>query len=243
MSGKRSIKMLGLALVAALAFSAVAAGAAQANTPRWKVNGAYLGSGVKKAFTVTSGKSTLSAPNLGLTIVCTSDKGSGSIIGSEAGSPGLDEGSVTYEGCSVEKAAECQVHSPGAPVGTIKTVALKSELVWLTELGNEAGVRLFPASGTTFVEIAVEECAAEQTEPLPVTGEVVGKVLPVATEVETGELVFPSPAITTYWTGDKPSRTKHTLSNSLHFGGQPATYVSTEKVTLTEAGSKYGVFE
>jgi len=230
---KRSLRIFGTSALLVFALCAVAAASASANTPRWKVGGAYLGAGVEEAFSSTSGVSKLRVPARGLTLVCKKDSGSGKIVGSAAGSPGTNkEVVVTFEECSVEGAPTCVVPN-------ITTKKLKSELVWLSKEGNNAGDRLLPEEGTVFTNIVISGCAAAGT--FPVTGEALGKVEPIATEVTSGTLTFTDPAIATYWTGDKPNRVEHT-NGGLKFGGTPAVFSSVDTITLN-SGSVFGVFE
>jgi len=224
-----------LALVAVFAFSAVAVASASAKEPRWKVGGAFLGSGVAEAFTSTSGASKLRVPARSLVLNCKKDSGTGKIVGSAEGSAGTNkEVVVTFEECSVEGAAACVVPN-------IKTAKLKSELVWLAKTGNAAGDRLTPESGEVFTTILIEGCAAEGT--FPVKGEALGEALPDGTEASPGTLKFLDPAITKYFTGttkkeeeEGKARTEH-ANKGLTFGGAEAVFSSTDSVTLTSKKS------
>lgn len=237
----RSLKVTGVTVLAVFALCAVAVASASANTPRYKVAKAYLGSGVTETINGSSSSAKLAAPKLGLNLNSTGCTTTGKIVGSAAGSPGTNkEITLTCVGVTVEGAATCKVHSPGQAAGTVKTNLLSSELVWLASTGNAAGDRFFPTTaGGAFVEIIIESCAAAGT--YPVKGESIGQVLPVATEATTGSLVFPTTAVTKYWTGDEPNRVEHT-SGGLTLGGQAATFSSTFSVSLA-SGKAFGVFQ
>jgi hypothetical protein len=249
---RNGIKAFGLVFIAALALTAVMASAAQAlPEPRWKVNGVFLTQAETKNLTSKNAVAPrLSVPGLGLTLVCQSSTAAGNIQGSEAEKPGKGEVTtgVTYEGCAVEGAPACVVFSPGQEAGTIKTVALKTTNVWLNENhegpgAGAAGVLFQPKEGETFVSIMIEECAAETAEPEKVTGSVIGRALPVETEVEVGKLQFPEAPVTKYWVGNpakEGKRTAGTIPVGLKFGGQAAVYSGEEEVTIT--GVKAGIF-
>jgi hypothetical protein len=241
---KRHIQFLGLALLAVLAFSAMAAAGAQA-APRWKVATKFLESGQTKPLEGKATESSLLAvPGLGLTLECKKNTFTSTAVGSAAGSPGTAKAtSVTYTECSVKGTTKCTVNSVGQAGGTVKTNALKGELAWLASTGEAAGIRLTPEVGTVFVEIEITgpECPVAQEEALPVKGSVIGEIKPVATEVTEGEIVFPSPSISRYWTGGA-SRTEHT-GVGLTFGGQVATYTGKEVNVKTNGGEAGGVFE
>jgi hypothetical protein len=208
-SVKRDIQNFGLALVAVLAFGAVAAGAAQADSaPHWTTGGKGepLPAGATRNFVATSTtKAFLRAPNLGLTLENPVGKCSatGKIEGSGAGLPGKNkEVTLTCHEVTVVEGAKCSVHSPGQPNGTVVTNELKSTNVWLNKEGGAAGDLLTPGTGTEFVSIIIEGCALAET--YPVTGEIIGQLLPVEKEVEEGEIVFPEPPILSWWNNKEP---------------------------------------
>ena len=136
----RTTRTIILSLLAAFAFSAVAAGAAQAKVPKYWYKGAELSG--KLAIKSTSGESKLWVTELGVVIVCTADTDTGEIVG---GSPGTNaKVTVTYTGCKLYKAewngtewvvgpelSACAVKSPaGEPAGTIVTKELRSKLAY-----------------------------------------------------------------------------------------------------------------
>lgn len=247
---KRRWTVFPLALVAVLACASFAAASASANPPRWKVNGAYLGANVAKPFTSTSGVSRLRIPLLGVTIVCNKDKNTGSIVGSAAGSPGTNkEVVVTFEECRVEGAEEVCTVGNGKKIITNK---LKSELVWLSAEGLNAGDLLTPeVAGQPFTTIVVEGAECPLPKENKITGEALGKIEPINAFAVTGTLTFTDPAIAKYWTGDRPltekekkegkKRTEH-ANGGLKFGANPAVFSSVDSVTLN-SGEEFGVFE
>jgi len=142
------LRILGLALVAVFAMSAVAVSSASAakNGPHWWVcekdaTGLFSNSECSKSGTgweskellggetrkisFTSGETKLkTASDL---IVCKKDKGTGEIIG---GWPGTDKATIIFEECKVTKPTSCEVKSKGEKTfGTI-TVSVNTELVY-----------------------------------------------------------------------------------------------------------------
>jgi hypothetical protein len=220
--------MLGLALAAVLAFSAMAAGVASA-APYWQVKGASLGAGATKPFTAASTTEvTLKAPGLGITLSSPAGEcsQSGEIEGSAAGTPGKKKSVVlSCKKVKVVGAEEiCSAKSVGAEVGTITTNSLKGTLVWLNETGNAAGDLLEPTSGTNWAEIQIANIPGKNC-PLngtyKVTGQVINEILPIEEEAVTSALLHPATAITNYW-NNEASRVKQTISG-LKVGPAKAT--------------------
>ena len=208
MNRKRSLKALGLALIAVFAFGVVAAGAAQANAPRWTVTeggvARTLGVGETREFTSKSttgftlgaiGVASFTSPS------CTM---SGTIRGSEVGQPGTNENVVLH--CTevkVEGNKNCVVHSPGAAAGTVVSSKLNSKLVWLNAAGD-ADV------GDTFsgidVNIQVTNCVLEGE--YTAQGNLIAKVEPITEHKVEGQLTFPVAQIHAYWNNETPTRAK-----------------------------------
>lgn len=244
---RKRFRVLGVALLAVFAFSAIASAAAHAE-PRWKVAGGFLGAAAEKTFEGTSKVSVFKIG--GLEIKCTSDKVHGWIKGSLANTMGRNrEVAALYEGCVVVGAEKvCTVNSPGEEDGIIETADLSSTVVWLIkvppakEIEEEVGDVLEPEVGGVFttLEFGGEECpiggAAEN-----ITGEVIGKFKQKAgAEFLAGELEFPAAPILTYYTTEANPRTAVNI-NRLKLGGANATYISTESVSLNPA-EKVGVY-
>lgn len=154
----------GVALIAALALSAVVASAALAQPEFSKAN-------VK--FTTTSGKSVLKDSSASAEIKCAKDKGEGEITGKSTVSA-----TVTFEECSGE------VNKKACP-STISTEALTGQLgtVAATEAASGVGI-LFKPTGTAFAKFS---CAGvNQT----VIGSVAGEVTPTKTLSTEGDVNF-----------------------------------------------------
>jgi hypothetical protein len=146
------IRMIGLALVAVFAMSAVAAVSSasaapgEKNGPHWWVceksstgkfsNSECSTSGTGwESFELLAGQSRKISFTSGVTklktgsdlIECATDKGTGEIIG---GWPGTDKATITFEKCKVVKPAlGCEVKNAGGTFGTI-VVSVNTELVY-----------------------------------------------------------------------------------------------------------------
>jgi hypothetical protein len=152
----KSLKTLGLSLLALAGIMVVSASAAQAN---WQalLNGAVVNS-ISWFFDDLALK--LLVPDLGLTIFCSGGTGTVAITG--GGTKTLKgSSSVKFTGCDVEEAEEpCEVFSPGEPDGTIR---MSGEGI----AGMEgAEIVTFNLSSSKFTEIKIEgeECAAAELD-------------------------------------------------------------------------------
>jgi hypothetical protein len=141
------IKILGLALAALFAFTAVATATASA-APVWKVGGVALKAGEKVNLkeNVTVKKSFVLKKANGLTITCPTLKAKNAFI------EGLNKNgaeSLTFSGCTVSSnETTCEVEK-----GEVKTVAVKSELL---EAGGNIKIKFTPKEGTTFATITIK---------------------------------------------------------------------------------------
>jgi hypothetical protein len=246
MSLKGNIKALSLALAAVFAFSALSAVAAQANAPRWTVDGSTIGSAVTREFHAEStGQVELIQGGTGLEIKsggtakgeCTAK---GKIVGSEAGAPGKNkEVTLTCINAKVfvsgvDQSAICTVHSPSKPDGTIETNDLESTLVWLESSGDTRFGDLFqPEANTatgTFVKLEITGASCPVRQNLNVTGGAIGTVENVTQDLTENSLNFPATAHTKYWTNQTPTRTEDTAT--LKVGAAVSTFVATFDVVL-----------
>lgn len=169
------IRIIGLALVAVFAISAVASASALA-APEFKGEG---GAEVKgTTFTSTSGAGKMEGTE---TIKCTASTSAGEITSATT----VGKVVVTFTGCE-DKGKKCK-SSSGAASGEIKTVSLKGELgeVATAEAASGVGELLTPESGSKYVSI--ESCTLF---PVEVTGSVIGEVTPINTLATTGKLVY-----------------------------------------------------
>jgi hypothetical protein len=196
-------RLIGLALMAVFAMSAVAVSSASAakNGPHWWVcekggttfknnlctesgTGPFgekeLVSGETRTLKFKSGITKLKTT--AATIECKTDKGTGNIKG---GWPGTNEGTIEFEGCTAKSGTEeCKVMSEGLKVEGLIKVEVNSELVYT---GTEAqaiaekpplGVLFKTKSSTnkTFVKLVFVGGAkcTELNGPVTATGEVHG---------------------------------------------------------------------
>jgi hypothetical protein len=224
-------KVIGVALVALFAFSAIAASAQAAD--QWFVNGTTLPTTQTRAVKGKSGVSRLTTPGLGLSIVCNKDVITNAKITNVSTSGVVEahiQAQVHFTECVVKThpglaATTCVVHSAGAEGGTITTNLLTGKFNTSTG-AHHAHVLLAPSSGTAFVEIEIEGCAFETGEPLPVTGNVEGSITnPAEANVEQHETTvsFPETALS---------------GSTLKLGAFASTYSGTEELELEGAGEK-----
>jgi len=180
------IKIVGLALAAILAMSAVTAGAASAASRVWVVKGATLGAGETRTMTAktVAGKSWELKASL-ITIKCTTM----SITGGSAvgGTVGTDKGTVQFTGCS----SNCGSKVVAEPISTLGT---ETELVENT--AKTKVLDLFkPNAKKEFATIVASGCTPEKTT---VEGEngVAAEISEEGVEKLTHVMKFPCPPIT-----------------------------------------------
>jgi hypothetical protein len=154
---KHVVKIIGLAVMAALAISAFASASASAAT--WTVEGAKLEEGTAKGVSASAKLKTgttavLEGELLGQEFVLTSttlSSSSGTIF--QEGTKAKDSGVLEFSGLSVDKPSPtCAVESP------IKTKSLTSELVDHSG-STKAYDKFFPEEGEVFATIKVSGCA------------------------------------------------------------------------------------
>jgi hypothetical protein len=182
----KSMRILGLALVAVFALFAMSVASASAAEPAFYEcvkeaggkfakgcateggKGGYVlreGIGAKPAFKGKGGKATLHTPGVG-EVTCASFKDSGTIT------------SPTTEGKVLSTFSKCEslgktCTSPGAKAGTITTNNLKGSLGYLSKANHEAGVDLSAETGSVLAEFTCEGLS------ISVTGSVIGQITPV----------------------------------------------------------------
>ncbi len=230
----KRMRVVGLALVAMLAISAVAAASASATVtgPIWEVGGAKLGTGVEEALTgKASSAYELKGKAFGfieVAITCKKAANSGSIIGGE---PGTDATTIEYTECS------SSLCTPTEPIVT----KAKSELVYYTASSKTFIGDLFsPKTGTVFTEIKCGSITAK------VTGSIVGELLNEAGEPvlksgsaagKVGFVRFAGSSSEKYENHKGESKTAE-----LVLEGNPSTLKGTTEVTLN-SGSSYRAAE
>jgi hypothetical protein len=230
-----------LALLGVLALfitSGIVTSVASANGPAWKVNGSRLGAQVKQKTKIIAGETTLKAKVIGTptSIKCETSVVANSFIEGNGQGAGLNGASgITYETCKVTEPLKCLVAQP------IKTVPVKSQLVLFGGGQGKIGDLFEPTQGTTFVTIVLENEGTKAcivAGSFPVKGTVVAEVKPENSEVLTGELAFPSVAISQI----KKEGGAATQISPLEIGtGNPATFIGKYEVGL-ESGMKFGAF-
>ncbi len=170
----RQFKMLGVALAAVLAMTAIAAASALAQ-PEF-LNSSGNTSITKKMFSGSAGAGELVGVG-GAGVVCSG----GSSLGEITGASTVGKVTVLFTGCeNKEKTKKCTSKQSGSTAGDIETTSLSGKLgaVSLTEAASGVGLLLSPESGTEFT--TVEKCIGG-TGKLKVTGSVIGEVSPVGT--------------------------------------------------------------
>ena len=158
------LKHLLVAMLAVFALGAVAAGAAQAEGPKWITANKVLPKKVKSVNIAGAAGVFKLKSSTGVTIECKKEKDTGEIIGTE---PGTDTSTVTFSECSVapKTVAECSATGVGEAKesGIIKTIT-KTVLVYREKAPNkeEALDAFVPeAENNVFAEFTIEgpKCA------------------------------------------------------------------------------------
>lgn len=170
----KSIKIMGLCLVAVFVTSAVAVAGASAAKPEFRYTG------TNRTFTSTSGAGTLFAKN-GAEVHCVSDTDTGEIA-SPSGTDKVENVVVTFSECTLKLLGKTFTCQSGSTAGLIDTNKLEGQLGYINKTNKEVGLVLKPQSpATVFAEF---ECVNGSTkEKIAVNGEVIGKITPVNTEV------------------------------------------------------------
>ncbi len=176
-------KLLGAALAAAFALSAIPAATAAAGQPEFLNSSGLPVSST--TFTGTSGVGTLTGPGTEankIVILCTGGRSSGHVNSSTT----VDQVLVLYSGCKdIASERECHSTNEASGSGIVLTNELDGKL-GVTSTGSGVGLLLSPESGTEFVKISSTHCTAVT---IAVTGSIIGEVLPGPGHVVlTGEL-------------------------------------------------------
>jgi len=157
-------KVIFMALLASLAFSAVAASSASAGS--WFVNGTKLAKGTKVALATTAAvdeSTVLSEPSLGVKLTCSGKTLNGTSPFIEGEANGGAE-SLTFTSCSEIAPTTC----------TIQTTISTEPVVASVETGTAPldRIRFAPKSGKAFATVQFKGTCAESGEQ-PVDGQVV----------------------------------------------------------------------
>jgi hypothetical protein len=257
----RAMKLLGAAMLAALAVSAVGASAAFAGptfeVPCHKVTTAGTGAFENSTCTVSGGTKEFSKTLLGgesetieakaegaqvLTASSVELECSGVSVAAgakiEGGSPGTDTETLIYTGCIRKGHSTCEARTKSGPTaGQIETLPLKSELVYRTKALTSTDTLFVPVTPSKFVEVELKgtECGSITS------GTVEGSV---AVENEAGlhvEGILTAPATPIKKVFDEHG-TEKTVGLKA-FGFLTASYVGKDKVKLSGAlkGGEWGV--
>jgi hypothetical protein len=188
-----------LSLVAVLSVGAMVASSASAVTFQWKVKGSFLKAGEQRTFTSSADgkesvlKGTVAGAAAELLTTKFKVKAGALLLG---GKPGLNDETVEFESVVVNKPTGCEVESPGAPTGVVRTNPLTSEIVEgaVGGEGNGEPLVLFkPASTTneTWVELTFlgASCLVKNTTA-PVSGLLLALPLPREKEEVQGVLDY-----------------------------------------------------
>lgn len=178
----RRMRLVGLALVAMFALSAVVAVAAQAQ-PYFEREGGGSVVGVQLETEAPSGGTMVSSTNH---VKCTKSQSGGEVTGAST----VGGVTVTFTGCKLTNGScTSEAKTPGKGTEEVVTNELKGELV-TTKSGSKVGELLEPVAGKTAAYVTLESSCAT-VSPTTVTGALVGEVKPVEGEFsETGELVY-----------------------------------------------------
>jgi hypothetical protein len=191
----RSIKVVGLAILAALALSALAAGQASAAEYIYRIEGKTLGAGESKEITssakkefVLKGKGVLNVESV---TTCKKLKvETGAVIegGTEGGKPGKSKEKVIFEECSATVGGtKCK---GGVEV---ENVVVTNEIVTVSappKLKGRLAVLFAPASGEVFSKVKFKECGILGSPKAEITGTSAALVEAEKTEAEVGVLQY-----------------------------------------------------
>jgi hypothetical protein len=212
---RRTLKVLGFTVFAALALS-VAASAASAST--WTINGSTL-VGSESVGCSASGTLALQTTVAGsaVTITATSVE---CVEGKITNPGGLDSGKLVFSGLTVDG-----LSSPCSAGTSITTKALSTELVAVSGFASGLGDTFKPTEGTTFATVTLtgKGCGAAAGS-FPVKGSIVGEAEPLNTPHVSQPLKFGI-------TQDEK------VSDALTFGTSAAHLVGTVNNFLTGANS------
>lgn len=181
----RKAHILGLALLAVFAFSAIAAASASAEGPFWIVlllspeELKLLVAGEEFALKSTGGEFKLDGPTI---IQCLKQTATGMILG---GDPGTSTNTIVFEECAVESARNCLAGTNGAD---LIELVVPSMLMYVdTEERLEALNAFFPSTGETFVEFTLKNATGAITELCGLLNNMKVPVLAAGTQVKTLE--------------------------------------------------------
>jgi hypothetical protein len=143
------VAILGAALVVVMAFGAVSAGAASAETATWTIGGKAL-TGTETT-EVQGGQVQFVIPAAGLSYTCKAVEAAGSISSGGKG----DAQSLTFTGCVVDSAeGSCKIHTRGALNGVMRSSGVTATA---TKVGGSVYEVFAPKEGTILFPLVVEK--------------------------------------------------------------------------------------
>jgi hypothetical protein len=179
----KQIRILGQAILAIFALSAIVVTAAQAKGgPFWMIKGTRLAAGQKETGVAKIQSVTIRLKATGVTITCKKVKVSAGaeIIGSSGSNSSTNKQTLEFEECSLAgNGPNCKLAA--ADKGIIKTELVNGTLAYPKKVLAEGDIKLIlflPAKGSVFVKIKVEPgaekgCTVEGS--LAVEGSVLGE--------------------------------------------------------------------
>ena len=183
----RSVKIMGLCLVAAFVASVVAvASASAAGSPLFL----FPAGGTKPQFSSVSGpvvfvqKASAISEENGAELKCTSGTDTGEIAGDMTDR--AINVVVTFKGCTAKVALTTYTCQSGAVAGEIKSNKLEGQLGYISEAAKTVGLMLKPqAPATLFAEFECTKGAEKFKNKI--RGELIGEITPVNKLVDPGE--------------------------------------------------------
>jgi hypothetical protein len=172
------LKVITLALIAAVAISAVASAAASAAKPEWRQKGAVITANVE--FTGEQEAAGFLETANGTKVECTGGKSTGEIEKDKF----AKKTKVTFTGCK-QAGQECK--TTGANAEEIRTNELSGELVYVDAAKTKVGLLLKQtAAGGDYADFVCVVLGGEVK--IKVTGEVICETTPLNKEEPTGKL-------------------------------------------------------
>jgi len=248
-------KILGMALVAAFAMSAVASATASAlNNPQWQIcektggplnsectagssgqfEGVLLTTGSKEVTATQVGVQKLSNPTSGLVIVCQTLKlkAGATIIGHAAPAAGTSAETIEYGECEVEGFPNCLIN--GKKSASLTTLPLTDTLVFQTKAAAEGQtsptLTLFePTTPKLFIEFTLSG-TCPVTGAVKVEGAVLVENVNGQNYATSHTLNAPATSITKYFVNNGATTEEKTAK--LTVLGTAAKYVGESKVQL-----------
>jgi hypothetical protein len=243
----RRMKLVGMAIMAVFALSAVVVAPALATSvanPYWVTQGSALT--VPMAVTGAANGNQELTSALAETITCKKVEGVGAEIENETGPHGIDKETLKYTECVYGTKGTCTVGTKGKSTpGTIETQALKSQLAYKEkkeaekeEVTETDTLTIFKPSGSAFVELEFNGTGCPLLSNVTVEGSVsVNNTETPLVELSTHGLEAPATSIKAGWV-NKGGKSEE-IKTSLKAFGSTAGYVGNSTVTLT--GTKYAI--